>query len=175
MAQRHQEYLDAGAIVAAIVRDTPQQNAAMVEKLRLPFPILSDPTRDLAIRPYLASDEGDPRDIATPTTVVIGPDGSEVWRHQSSDFGDRPPEDGALDEVRRLGLDPASQPAPNPGDPQPGPKAMPLNELAPYYRGAKFGSVIADKRFPDIHDGLEKFRSMLDGYIEAVGKLQSDG
>jgi len=146
----------------------------MVEKLRLPFPILSDPDRSQAIRPYLASDEGDPRDIATPTTVVIGPDGSELWRHQSKDFADRPPEDGALEAVQALGLEPTSQPEPTPGSPEPGPKAMKLSDLAPYYRGAKFGSVVAGKRFPELDEGLTDFRTMLDGYIEAVVALGGD-
>lgn len=32
--------------------DSPAQNAATVEKLRLPFPLLSDPEGTQAIRPY---------------------------------------------------------------------------------------------------------------------------
>ncbi len=171
MAQRHDEYLDAGAVVAAIVRDTPQQNAAMVEKLQLPFPILSDPDRSKAIKPYLASDDGDPRDIATPTTVVIGPDGDEVWRHQSSDFADRPPEDGALEVVRAMDLDPTTQPPPTAGDPEPGPKAFRLEDLPHYYRGAKFGSVVAERRHPEIAGELAGFRDMLDRYVERVQTL----
>ena len=86
MAIRYHEYLEAGAIVAGVVVDSPQQNAAMGEKLSIPFALLSDPDRSVAIGPYGVADPKDHREIATPTTVVIDPEGNEVWRTADDPF-----------------------------------------------------------------------------------------
>ena len=49
----------------------------MVEKLDLPFPLLSDPDRSLAIGPFDVVDESDPRDLARPAMIIVDPDGNE--------------------------------------------------------------------------------------------------
>ena len=84
----------------------------MVDKLNLPFPILSDPDRSLSIEPYRLLNTEDPRGLAVPATVVIDPNGDEVLRLVSRDFADRPFEDVALDALKDLGLAPVEQPAP---------------------------------------------------------------
>ena len=65
--------MDAGARVFAISVDPPGRNAAMVEKLSLPFPYLSDPDRSQAIIPYGVADEKDERKIARPSIVLVTP------------------------------------------------------------------------------------------------------
>ncbi|MBW3604487.1 MAG: redoxin domain-containing protein [Actinobacteria bacterium] len=46
LGHHHDEITDAGAQVTRISVDPPEQNAAMAEKLQLPFPLLSDPGGD---------------------------------------------------------------------------------------------------------------------------------
>lgn len=168
MARRHEEFTGAGAAVAAVVVDSPEQNAAMVEKLRLPFPILSDPDRKLAIEPYDVADPRDPRDIAIPTTVVIDPEGNEVWRKQSFDFAERPEEDAVLEVVRSLGLGPTHQEPTPIRNATPGPKAMPFPSLTAYYRGAKFAAIAMSRRFPEAKENAKAYAAQMDRYIEAV-------
>ncbi len=172
MAVRHNEFTAAGAIVAAVVVDSVPQNAAMLEKLRLPFPILSDPDRSVAIRPYGLADERDPREIAVPTTVVIDAGGNEVWRKKSFDFAERPEEDEVLEVVRGLGLPAASQQISAPVDPEPGPKAMPFGALTAYYRGAKFAAIAMSRRFPEAKDNAKAYAAQMDRYIEAVHRVR---
>jgi hypothetical protein len=69
MAQRHQEFLDRGGRVFGISADTAPMNTALVEKLALPFPVLSDPDRSNAVTPLGFADEKDPREIARPGAV----------------------------------------------------------------------------------------------------------
>jgi peroxiredoxin len=48
-------------------------NAAVVEKLALPFPLLADPGRDRVIAPLGFADEKDPRQTSRPGTTTISP------------------------------------------------------------------------------------------------------
>ena len=140
----------------------------MIEKLNLPFLMLSDPDRSLAIIPYGVADEHDSRNIAVPATIVIGADGSEVWRRVSRDPPDRPIEDEALKVVRGLSLDPVHQPPPTPGTPEPGPYAMPFPELRSYYRGAKFAALAMGRRYPEAADDSNVYAALMDRYMENV-------
>jgi len=168
VAQRHDEYTGAGAIVAGVSVDPVGANAAMVDKLRLPFPLLSDRDRSVAISPYGVADERDPRSIAVATTVVIAPDGEEVWRKASFDFAERPEEDEVLDVVRSRGWPPTTQAPPSPGSPEPGPNAMPFSSLTPYFRGAKFAAIAMSRRFPEAKENARAYAAQMDRYIDAV-------
>ncbi len=89
-----------GAEVAAISVDTPAQNRAMIDKLLLPFPLLSDPQGEQAIKPYGAWDERG--QIAVPTIGVVARDGEIRWWYQGQDFADRPEDRdlfAALDQI----------------------------------------------------------------------------
>jgi hypothetical protein len=79
MAERHDEFLELGARVFALSADTVAQNTAVVEKLALPFPILSDPDRTRAITPLGFADDDDPRQISKPGTMIIAPGGEVVY------------------------------------------------------------------------------------------------
>lgn len=168
MALRHGDYTAAGAVVAAIDIDSPGQHAAMVEKLNLPYPLLSDPDRTKAIIPFDLPNPIDERNLALPATVVIDADGNEAWRHVSRDFADRPAEDDALEVVRTMGLDPVVQPAPARGVAEPGPTAMPFGDLRSYFRGAKFAAKAMGMRTPQANDEAIAFGDLMDRYMEDV-------
>src|SRR2546428_13703572 len=78
----------AGLEVAAIVVDEPAKNLAMVDKLLLPFPILSDPDAKV-IHSY---DVWNPNDggVAKPALFLIRQDLSVAFEYVGTDFADRP-------------------------------------------------------------------------------------
>lgn len=143
----------------------------MIEKLELPFPILSDPDRSAAIGPFGVIDEKDERNIARHATVIIGPDGTEVFRFESRDFADRLPEDAVIAAVGALGLEPTSQAAPQLGVSEPGPKAMPVDQMAPYFRGARFAVVALSRRYPELGDDAAAYVEELGRYAENAVEL----
>lgn len=167
MALRHDEYNSAGAVVAAIDIDSTGQHAAMVEKLNLPYPMLSDPDRSLAIGPYDLMNRADPRNLAIPATIVIDPEGVEVLRLVSRDYADRPLEDEALTVLHELGLDPVSPLVNNQGTPEPGPRGMPFGDLRTYFRGAKFGAKAMGIR-SGAAEAATEFGELMDHYMEDV-------
>ena len=80
-----------GASLAAIVVDSVEQNRAMVDKLLLPFPILSDPD-SLVIREWDLLNAAE-HDIARPAVFGIRRDGSVGYRYLGLDYTDRPSDD----------------------------------------------------------------------------------
>ncbi len=171
MARDYDAYTRRGATIAAIVIDTPEQNAAMVEKLALPFPILSDPDGERAIKPLSVWDEEGK--MATPAIIVLAPDGHEVYRYAGVDFMDRPNDDEILAALDGLGL-PATE---TPGgtithlDPRPGARATKLENLAVYMRGVRFASKALADRARDPVDKAEAERTsrMAERYVAAQG------
>jgi hypothetical protein len=151
--------------VAAIDIDSPGQHAAMVEKLNLPFPMLSDPDRELSIGPFGLRNEDDPRGLAISATVLIDHRGEEVMRLVSRDYADRPLEDVVIDSLRNLELDPVEQPQLTPGIPEPGATAMAFGDLRTYFRGAKFGAKAMGMR-TGATDEAELFGALMDHYSE---------
>ncbi len=171
MAREYEAYTRRGATVAAIVIDAPEQNAAMVEKLAVPFPILSDPDGEGAIKRCGVWDEVG--QMATPAIIVLGPDGHEAYRYAGVDFMDRPNDDEALAALSSLGLPAAETPA---GtivhlDPRPGSRATKLGHLAVYLRGVRFASMALAGRARDPFDKAEAERTswMAERYIAAQG------
>ncbi len=145
----------------------------MVEKLGLPFPLLSDPDRSGAIEPYGVANPTDPRGLAHPAVIVVSPDGSEAYREVGRDFADRITEDELLGVVVDLGLPPTEQEPLLVGTAESGPTAMPVHAMAPYYRGARFAAVALGQRHPDIRDDTGKYIDQMDRYSDAVRKLRS--
>jgi hypothetical protein len=169
LARHHDELNQAGAEVVGVSVDSPGRNAAMIEKLRLPFPLLSDPGGEAAIKPYqLWNPE---REVAKPAVVMVGPDGEEAFRQVSRDFADRLPEPDLVDVVRGLRLDPVEQPPPTPGDPDPGPRAMPLDALPVYYRGAKFAAKAMGMRHRQAQEDADRYVDQTERYTRAVKQL----
>jgi hypothetical protein len=171
LAYRHDEITDAGARIVCISVDSPGQHAATVEKLRLPFPLLSDPDRSRAITPWDLADPKDRRNIAIPAVIGVAPDGTEAFRYTARDFADRPTEDWVVDSLRGLGLPPTSQDPPLLGPVEPGPHAMPVEHLFPYFRGARFAAVAMSRRHPEIVDDATVYIAEMDRYMESAKRL----
>lgn len=176
MAQRHDEFLARGARVYGLSADTAPMNTAMVEKLALPFPVLSDPDRTAAVIPLGFADEKDPRQISRPGTLIIDPNGEIVFSITGRDYADRPDEDDLLEVLDGLGLPPTTQPAPELGESKPGEKAMPYEGLPHYFRAAKFAVLALRGRYRDIGDEFsadtKRYVQMLEGYLEALPAVE---
>ncbi len=175
MARSYEEYPRRGATIAAVVIDAPGRNAAMVAKLALPFPILSDPTGQQTIKPFDVWDEAGA--MSRPAIIVLAPDGNEVFRSVGVDFMDRPHEDETLAALTRLDLPPLDlpiQPVPH-LEPAPGPRATPLNDLAIYLRGVRFSSLALGGRARDPFDRDEAMRTtkMAERFIAAQGATRT--
>lgn len=151
----------------AITVDSVGQHAAMVEKLDLPFPMLSDPDRSLAIEPYGVADPKDERMIAVAALILVDPDGNEVWRFVSRDYADRLPETRVLEEAQRLGLETTTQRAPRQGGPEPGDRAFPVEALPYYFRGARFAALAIGLRHKDLSEDL---KADTKAYVEEVDR-----
>ncbi len=130
----------------------------MVEKLGLPFALLSDPEGELAkLYGLWNAEEG----VAVPAIVVVDRDGSVRYLYEGSDFADRPGDEEvfeALDEVAGTegsGRDGSAGPAKvratseeaEASSVRPDKPAMTLEALVPYYRGVFFTTVALKKRF----------------------------
>ncbi len=179
MALRYPEFLEAGTRIVAIDVDSPAQHSAMIEKLSLPFPFLSDPDRSEVIAPLGLANPSDARNIAFPAIVLVGPDGEENWRWVSRDFADRIPEDDVVAAVQALGLAAVDADPVEVGPSEPGPNAAPLKTLSGYFRGAKFAAVAMSLRMREIPEAKEAakaesiaFGAEMDRYIEALKRLR---
>jgi hypothetical protein len=166
LAQQQHRITAAGGQVVAVVIDPPERNAAMVDKLGLPFPILSDPDGAEASRRYDVWD--DDGSMAKPAVVVVRPDGTEVFRQVGGDFADRITEDELVDRLQELDLPATTQEPPQPGEPVPGPKAVQLATLPAYYRGAKFAVTAVKGRVPEAQDTAERLLAEYDRYLAAL-------
>ena len=163
--------------IFAISVDSPEQHSAWIEKLDLPFPMLSDPDRSAIIEPMGVADPNDAREISRPAMVLIEPGGEEAWRYVSRDFADRLPEDDVLEHARSLGLESTSQEPPETVDPEPGPRAMPLDGLPYYLRGARFAAMAMGLRHRDLGDEIKEdskaYVAEMDRMLEAVAELRA--
>ncbi len=74
--------------MAAISVDTVEQNQAMIDKLLLPFPVLSDPDATV-IEPWGVLNAAE-KGIARPALFLVLPDWSVAFQYVGEDFTDRP-------------------------------------------------------------------------------------
>ena len=150
----------------------------MVEKLGLPFPLLSDPRGDFAKRLGLWNGgEG----VSEPAIVAL--DGSGTVRYLYSggtDFADRPQEESLLHILEGVGGDGAgyegggepevsvSAEEAEAGTVRPDKPAITLEQLRPYYQGVYFATVSMKKKLAE--EGLEggSLARRLEGYQELV-------
>jgi hypothetical protein len=176
MAMRHSEFLDKGVRLFGLSADTPGQNAAVMEKLALTFPLLSDEDRQAAITPLGFADEKDPRQISRAGLVIIGTEGDTLHREEGRDYADRPNEDDLAAIVAGFGLDPTTQEKPSMGRPEPGEKAMPFEGIPHYFRGAKFAVLALRGRYRDLSDEFtddtKRYAQRMDRYIEAIAAVR---
>jgi len=176
MAQRHDEFLERGGRVYGISADTAGMNAAVMEKLALPFPILSDPDRERAITPLGFADADDPRRISRPATIIVSPEGEIVFSVVGRDYADRPDEDLLLESLAALDLAPTTQQTPELGEPVAGPTAPSYKALGSYFRGAKFAVLAVRSRHRELGEGLRDdlkgYVHMVERYIEALPAVE---
>jgi peroxiredoxin len=185
MARKHKQLTDRGAEIAAVSCDPLERNAALVAKLHLPFPILSDPDFEQAIRPLGLLDErynqppvlveqrlqvGRPGPLAFPADRVVAPDGRVVHSHTAPDYTFQPELEPILAALDELGL-PAIDPMPNPVgriDPE---RFWPfsLTNLLFHFRSVKYNSMALRHHMVDEADRAECERNarMCDSYEAA--------
>lgn len=172
MTSRYEDFLNKGVRLVGISVDSPSQNAAMIEKLDIPFPYLSDPDRSKAIGPFDVVDEKDARNLARPAMILVDTEGEERFRFVSRDFADRYPEDKVLEIAEGLGLPPTTAEPMNVGDPEPGPSAMPFEGLYYYLRGARFAALAMGLRHKDLGESIKEdskaYVESMDGILEAI-------
>jgi len=102
-ARKYDEFQKRGGEITAISVDTPEQNRAMIDKLLLPFRLLSDPDGELAIKPYgVWNEQGQ---IAVPAIVVVGRDRRIAHQYAGQDFADRPGDEEILAALEQGGPD----------------------------------------------------------------------
>jgi hypothetical protein len=160
IARDYQTYLDAGVKVAAVVIDKPAQNAAMVKKLALPFPILSDPDGSITMIPFDVWDSKG--NMAKPATLSLGPDVTEHYRYVGTDFVDRPVQDDALAALAILDLPAIETPiarVPTTNAVE-GQRASSVDYLEAYMRGIRSSHSALSERMRDDWDREELVRTM---------------
>jgi peroxiredoxin len=84
--------------LAGISVDPVENNRAMVDKLLLPFPLLSDP-EGRVIKEWGVWNDND-GGIAKPSIFAIRRDGSIGWAYVGRDFADRPTDDELFESIR---------------------------------------------------------------------------
>ncbi len=165
--------------------DPPSHNEGMVERLSLPFTLLSDPEGTLAKRCDLwNADEG----VAVPAIVVVDREGIVRYFYRGRDFADRPGDEevfGALEEVPEAGeADGKSEPEirvtadeAETSTVRPEKSAMPLEQLVPYYRGVFFATVALKRRFGELRDRdafreVDRYQRMVKEYQGAIDETR---
>jgi len=86
--------------LVGIVVDPVENNRAMVEKLLLPFPILSDPDARV-IREWGVLNERE-KDIARPAIFGVRSDSTVGYQYVGEDFADRPDDDELFSGLREV-------------------------------------------------------------------------
>ncbi|CAA9445122.1 MAG: hypothetical protein AVDCRST_MAG78-2801 [uncultured Rubrobacteraceae bacterium] len=165
--------------------DPPEHNGTMVEKLDLPFTLLSDARGDLAKRCGLwNAEEG----VAVPAIVVVDRSGVIRYLYAGHDFADRPGDDevlGALDELPdaspgegdgaveiRVTAEEAETSTVRPDRPP-----ITLEQLVPYYRGVFFATVALKRRFGELKDRaafkeVNGYQQMTKEYAAAINETR---
>jgi hypothetical protein len=161
--------------------DPPENNARMVGKLLLPFPLLSDPRGELIKRYGLWDEE---EGVAVPSIVVIDRSGEIRYLYSGSDFADRPGDDevfaalegldGSIERITggpelRVTAEEARETV------RPDKQAITLEQLFPYYRGVYRATVALKKRFGgwgrsgrDAFEEVGNYQTMVQRYRKAL-------
>ena len=161
--------------------DPPEHNKAMVEKLTLPFPLLSDTKGDLAKRCDLWNGK---EGVAIPAIVIVDRRSVVRYLYAGHDFADRPGDEevfGALDRLSEAGTARSSAGGSveirataeeaETSTVRPDRPPMPLEQLTPYYRGVFFATVALKRRFGEMRN-RDAFREV-DRYQRMVKEYRA--
>jgi peroxiredoxin len=96
-----ESFESAGIRVAAVVVDAIDKNAAMIDKLLLPFPILSDPEARV-IKAWGVYNE--PEEIAEPAIFLVHSDLGIGHSYIGRDYADRPTDEELFAAVPGAGF-----------------------------------------------------------------------
>lgn len=97
-----------GGTVLAVSVDAPEESLALAERLKIKYPLLSDPSRkttkaykalDPESNPFFDPDARHPN-ISKAVVFVIDPDGAIQWKYVSANLHDRPTTRQILDAVK---------------------------------------------------------------------------
>jgi peroxiredoxin len=182
IAREFEEFESRGAQVAGISVDPPSNNARMVGKLLLPFPLLSDPEGELARLFGLWNEE---EGVAVPSVVVIDQSGEVRYVYSGTDVADRPRNeevlatlDGLDRGIERLTGEPEFQVGAvqaGRSSVRPDRRAIEFEQLIPYYRGIYYTTEVLKERFggwgrsgKQAFEELDAFQQMVRSYIEAL-------
>ena len=99
MASDHQKLKSAGAEVLAISVDSPEKSSNLADKLKLPFPLLSDP-RHKVIDTYDILDPGG--EISRAAVFILDQKGVVRWAYIADDYKVRPLDETLLAELARI-------------------------------------------------------------------------
>ena len=176
-AREFEEFEGRGVQLAGISVDPPPNNARMVGKLLLPFPLLSDPEGEFARLCGLWDAE---EDVAVPSIVVVDQSVEVRYLYSATDAADRPRDDEVfpvLDELEsrierltggpefRVGAAQARESSVRPERP-----AMELEELTSYYNGVSFTTELFKDRFEGWGRSGKKAFTELDSYQQMVSR-----
>ena len=181
-AREFEEFESRGAQIAGISVDPPSNNARMVGKLSLPFPLLSDPEGELARLCGLWNEE---EGVAVPSIVIVDQSGEVRYLYSGTDIADRPRDeevlaalDGLDSGIERLTGGPEFQVGATQASEssvRPERRTMEFEQLIPYYRGVYFTTEILKERFEgwgrageQAFAELDAFQQMVRSYIEAL-------
>lgn len=146
----------------------------MIDKLHLPFTMLSDPDGEGLLKSLdMWQPDTAHGDIGKPGVFVVHPDGGEAFRQVARDFADRITEAELLARIASLELPPTEQPPVEHVDPEPGDEAMRVRALLPYCRGAKFAAKAMGMRHPEAKADAERYMEQMDRYMAAVRELRA--
>jgi peroxiredoxin len=181
-ARQFEEFDERGIQVAGISVDPPSNNARLVGKLQLPFPLLSDPEGELArLFGLWDADDG----VALPSVVIIEQSGEVRYLYKGNDLADRPTDDEVFSSLRGLesrierltggpefqvGAAQAREHTVRPDEP-----VMDLDELATYYQGVQLTTILFKDRFGvwgrsgrRAFNEIDAFQQMVRHYMKAI-------
>ena len=156
----------------------------MVEKLDLPFTLLSDAKGELS-KLY---DLWNARErVAVPAILVLDRSGTVRYAYKGSDFADRPGDEPIFEALDGLSGENAGAEADPPPEVslsadeaesstvRPERPPMTLEQLVPYYRGVYFTTVALKKRFDgteaggrEAFDEVDRYQGLTSGYMQAI-------
>ncbi len=149
LASNYSRITAAGAEVIGVSVDSPEANAAMATRWKLPFKLLSDPGGENILRPLGIFDPDERDGIAVPTLYVISPQGEVLSEVGSRDFADRIHDEDVIGTVEAQdwpGIEaPAWVPDVEP-TPEPVAGAVPVAAYIPYFKGNQFGAYAVRSR-----------------------------